>query len=441
MNIHFINPKSLINALSDINCGKKFVGELPSKDFEIRQTETKPLKDFIAPENFPNCCEYHKSLFKIGLDRFSNFPNCCEHHKKLNSAGWFKKSNYSYLPLKLVTTLAHTNHCISQCISNPNWFKEITDYIDYTKGSYGQFPDGYGAPLGLELYLHNLEKQIGAYKEMPKSKREKILGFIKKYSVSVKSVELTDLNILIGTYKKWVKEFPFELSFLNHLKPHFENQMPILEGAGETNIYTGLTAFKVKTKESLIDFLVSTTENIITKINTLWLYEQGLITDAAKLKLELIIESRKMKLKEGYSNSSPDENHRYIKMLKSWFKDEKEFIDEVSPLLQPTPSSQIERKEKKIKAPIIALFCFFCNQSGLLPRDETEIVKDYCKKVCQQFGLIYSDRVRQGYSTSNSKSNTRKLIEQILPNIDEKSRAVIKTYLQSKPPTKQNLYA
>lgn len=149
--LNVINPDALLNAFNDLNCGKLNVAELSSKDFEIKQTVTKPLNGYIPPPNFPNCCSTHKRIFQIGVERFDAFPNCCPRHKKLDGANWFKKSNYSYLPYKLVSTISYTWHCIGQCIEKPNWYKEITDYIDYSKNSYGLFPDGFGAPFGAEL--------------------------------------------------------------------------------------------------------------------------------------------------------------------------------------------------------------------------------------------------------------------------------------------------
>ena len=140
-----------------MDCGKLHIAQISSEDFEIKQELTQPLDGYEAPIGFPNCCENHTQIFEIGAERFEAFPNCCQGQKNLNSAKWFKRTNYSYLPEKLVTTISYTWHCISKCIENIDWYKEITDYIEYTKGSYGQFPDGYGSPFGLELYLYNLD--------------------------------------------------------------------------------------------------------------------------------------------------------------------------------------------------------------------------------------------------------------------------------------------
>lgn len=331
--MNIINAKAFLNALEAVNCGESDIAHISSEDFEIKQSSTKPLEGYKAPVGFPNCCENHQQIFQIGLDRFNAFPNCCERHRKLNSAKWFKKENYSYLPDKLVTTVAYTWHCISKCIEKPDWFKEITDYIEYTKASYGQFPDGYGSQFGLELYLYNLEKNIESEKEIPSEKREKLIEFIRNYNEPINEVEQTDLNILFGKYKEWLKIFPFELSFLSHLKPYFEGQMPILKGNGETNIYTGITRFKIIKKKELIGFLISTTLTIIKEINTRKLYQDNLLNDAREIQVEIALANRKVEL-EGLDKSDWEDRHSYIKLLKEWLKGEKRFVKEITSLFK-----------------------------------------------------------------------------------------------------------
>jgi len=65
------------------------------------------------------------------------------------------------------------------------------------------------------------------------------------------------------------------------------------------------------------------------------------LTEPQKIKLELVLNERKMKLKQGYVNSSKDEEQRYRKILKEWFADEKRFIDEVTPIVKALPPQPI----------------------------------------------------------------------------------------------------
>lgn len=84
-----------------------------------------------------------------------------------------------------------------------------------------------------------------------------------------------------------------------------------------------------------------------------------------------------------------------------------------------------------IKAPVIALFVFLVNESGLIKKGVTESVAPYCKRVCERYNLTYTDRVRQGFSSSRCNANLSKINEFILPQIDSLSRNTINEYLSS----------
>src|SRR5690606_32701465 len=89
-----------------------------------------------------------------------------------------------------------------------------------------------------------------------------------------------------------------------------------------------------RSKASLLNSLNDVTNKIVSNINTATLYENGYINDIAKIKLEIILQKRKQKLKEGYTNNSADPNTKYRKILKAWLKDEVIFIREIEPALK-----------------------------------------------------------------------------------------------------------
>ena len=93
-----------------------------------------------------------------------------------------------------------------------------------------------------------------------------------------------------------------------------------------------------------------------------------------------------------------------------------------------------------IKAPVIALFCSIINESRLVAREQTEAVKDFCKRVCKQFDLPYTDRVRQNFSNNPTKRNAEKLTQEVLPLIPENERQKLLAVLESKTQLKQKLY-
>ncbi|MBL0342687.1 MAG: hypothetical protein IPP71_18420 [Bacteroidetes bacterium] len=71
------------------------------------------------------------------------------------------------------------------------------------------------------------------------------------------------------------------------------------------------------------------------------------------------------------------------------------------------PPQQPETKTNKLKAPVLALFCYLINESGMNKKEENESVENYCKRICKQFKLTYSDRIRQNFNGSDVKKPKR----------------------------------
>jgi hypothetical protein len=363
---------------------KPFI-EIDAEHFTLSAFETKPIEGYEAPTNketgeqFPNCCPFHKSVFEGAESWFLKFPNCCDQHKAMVSKWWYNKANYSGIAEKIVKQLSYTEHHISERINIDDWYKDITDYIEYNVSSFGH------PAIGLHLYLGNVKHYIkNTNSEIPKIKRQVLIEFIETYynsPIDIDKTNKTDLNVLYSTYQKWLEVFPFEISFFSTLKPHFEKQLPILNGKPETNKYTGIAKVKMHTKGSLIDVLLNLTNNLLTQINTTTLYEKGLLTEPQKIKLELVLNERKMKLKQGYVNSSKDEKQRYRKILKEWFADEKRFIDEVTPIVKALPPQPIVKQKPELNGKLITfknsetIDKIHSELKGYFPNKEAELLK------------------------------------------------------------------
>lgn len=96
--------------------------------------------------------------------------------------------------------------------------------------------------------------------------------------------------------------------------------------------------------------------------------------------------------------------------------------------------------EKKLTAPVIALFCRLVNDSNVIKKEDNEIVSAFCERICAKFNLPYTDRIRQNFNNSVTPTHKKKVREQILPKIDKSTSDLIYKYLDSKPSLKQNLY-
>lgn len=116
-------------------------------------------------------------------------------------------------------------------------------------------------------------------------------------------------------------------------------------------------------------------------------------------------------------------------------------FDEYEHNLLPQLTDKNEKKSEKITAPVLALFCNLIHKIGICKKEETESVEDYCSRICKKYGLSYSDRVRQNFNGSETKSNLKKLNERVLILLDAETKKKIQNHLDSKLQPKENLYA
>lgn len=331
-----------------IHCGKEIGFVFTGGTYEI------PFPVISLPawkhnlDTCVNCKKNHKNTIRNFNKILKNFPNCCEWHTKLKQVNWFNKSDFEDMPKQYADKLFFSMFHIIHYLDQPTWRKEIFDYLEYVILSFGSFPPNYGSPLYLNDYFSDLKKFLERkhksetieLTEVIERKRE-IVDFLVKYCNPVEKID-TDIIVLITTYNQWLKIFPFDISFFQNLKPQYEKQLPIINGKLETNKYSGITKAKMHTKNSLIEVLIRSTNNLLTQINSTTQYKKGLLTEPQKIKLELILNEREMKLKQGYINNSTNEEQRYREILKEWFVDEKRFIDEITPLLKDVQIGQTQ---------------------------------------------------------------------------------------------------
>jgi hypothetical protein len=294
-----------------------------------------PPEGYETPTNnetgevLPNCCSFHKAIFKKVEDSLKEFP---------------EQDPRNEMPLKVAKQHSFTEYVIKQEIENSDWYKAITEYIEYNVSSFGAYR--LGALWYLESVKYYFTKTIHT---IANSKRDALISFIDMCLTPPKSM-VTDLNLIYQTYQKWVKIFPFELSLFSGFKQHFENQLPILVGKPERNRYSGLVKDQIHTKESLFESLLKLTDILLTKVDTLVLHEKGELKNPAEINIELITAERRLKRKQGYLNNSMDEGVRYRKMIKDWLKDEQEFIKKlIAGLKVIEEQKQVKFEENTIK--------------------------------------------------------------------------------------------
>jgi len=348
-----------------------FCGNILGYTAEISQFEIPfEIEPTIGEHDFNKCTGCQKSLnelisiFKVGIDgdeTKKGFPFCCLPHARLVNLKEFKRSDFLNAPEMVARKIIYSHQHILNNYKSENWYKVITDYIDYVVDSFGHMPTGYGESLFLGNYFKYLTSLLIQCNDIPPAKKNLIKDYINSYYIPHENQQ-TDLRILIDTYQSWLKVFPFELnSYFGNLKLQFEKQIPILKGKPETNIYSGISRVKLHSKNSLIEALIDLTNELLSQISGDKLYENGLITDANKIKIELVRNKRKLKISNGYKNSSPDETHRYRKMIKEWFRDEEQFINEITPLLKAVQQEETRNFIKPLQYMEFKKSAFFSN--------------------------------------------------------------------------------
>jgi hypothetical protein len=325
-NIVFINPIKAHEAMKQYYAGQ--IVQVSAEDVEFRAYDVPPLPDTTMPDGFPECCDGHREMYQNLKEEFNRFPNCCDHHKRMNGARWFDKSNYLYIPMKVMNSFGNTISAIKQYGNAPDWHKRIKDYIDVVIRSFGQFPLNYGPPLGASQYVSIIRNNLPLIDELSSEKHLAIEAMLNDHFRSGKKNAGSDLDLLLNIYNEWLRIFPFEIPYLQPLKAHLESTLPVLKKALDTNMYTGQTAYSLKSKAELLNFIKKATLIIISDLNAGKLHEKGELTDLKTTALKLLTAKRRLEIEELQLTSKSDQNS-YIKLLKKWLKGEKEFITEL----------------------------------------------------------------------------------------------------------------
>lgn len=348
--VNIIDGDVLARVVTDLSCGKVIAAEIDASHFWMPYTDTHPMHAIEYPENFPECCSYHKGLGKEVKQWFDKFPNCCTNHSKLSAAKWFDKNNYSDIVQKILFQVFHTVSFIKNRIDSEDWYEDITDYIDYNVDSFGQLPTGFGPPVGLEIYLQNLrhcvKDSFTRKYEFDKVKSNRLLEFIDSY-YSTKGDSRTSLNDLLTTYGNWLAAFPFEIEYFATHKKYYSENAPLLDGKTSFNKYTRAFKIKLQTKSSLIAFLIETTKKLLKGIDTTSLLRTGKITDTDKYKIDLIFENHRLDQTKRLLEYSVQEK-KYVDILRTWLSAEKNMFSEIEPLLNKIRSEKPESAPAQI---------------------------------------------------------------------------------------------
>lgn len=345
-------------------------------------------------KNSEYCKKHHKLLVDEITEEFRKFPFCCEYHSDLVNLKEFDKNDFIDIPKITADKIMFSYTHIINNVEDLDWYKDITDYIDYAVESYGSFPPGYGGAFELHNYFNCLFHLLKINRKHLRSDTISKIELNKRLNKIMNYLEIqlkpktqneyeTDLNLLVSTYEKWVKIFPFDLTYFSHLKEKFKKTLLVVKGKPNTNKYKGVSTVKMHTKDSLLISLVEITRHIISNINAATLFEKGQLDDIEKIELDLVLKNRKLELDqlETMTNKSKQD---YIKVLKKWFKSEKKFINEIKPFLDKKKSTATNKNRPNRTD--IAYFCFYTSEAKELQTQNIFPSKKAWKEIAEIFG-------------------------------------------------------
>lgn len=318
---------------------KPFI-EINSDNFIMHAFEIDKPNDYEFPKNYPNCCGGHKQNLKRLEDYFNEFPNCCDNHliffKKFN---FDKNTVYKNLPKRILNTASYTAHHISKTIKKEDWLEDITEYLEFVISSLGQ------PAVGLHIYIQIVESYIkNKESKIPLNKKKAILNYFNELTNYTPIKEKTDLKLLFDIYEKWLYFFPFELPFFSQLKPKLSKTLPFVKEKVKTNRYLGQTTFKMVTPTELVESLFKRTVYMLSLINTVELVKEQKITDTEKIKIDFINQEHQHKQRMLLSTFNKGEK-KYIKTIKEWLENEKEYFSSIVPIMNQKALSQTIKVE------------------------------------------------------------------------------------------------
>lgn len=326
-------------------CNKKWV-ELRGSTFELpsETMETSGAHDYKICSK---CIDNHKRIYEGAKVSFEKFPFCCDEHTKLSTKKWFDKKAFGDVPLQYANKIIFTTQHIKNFIENEDWYKEITDYIDYTVLSFGQMPKDCGEPFFVSSYLKDVREYLKNRKKDNAGKTTRIIDYINSYFNPEENRKI-ELNVLLSIYQTWLNIFPFEISYFKDLRQKFERDIPLLAAKPEYNKYAGLSKVKMQTKSGLIKVLVSKTKELLGKIDASELLRKNAINDTKVHTYELISESHRIKQLSLLGDYSIGEKE-YIELVQNWLSNEKNFFSEILPFISGDSSksapSSVEETE------------------------------------------------------------------------------------------------
>jgi hypothetical protein len=295
------------------------------------------------------CIKTHLHIYENVKTKFDAFPFCCDWHSKIAKEEWYNKAELGDIPKMVADKVIFMNQHIINNYEKEDWHTEIRDYFQIIVHSFGNIPYQFGEPLYLGHFLEYIEDLTKSNKSMEARKKGRILDLINSYK-NQKQTQETDLRSLSNTYNRWIKLFPFELSYFSNLKKEYEDKFSILfDGKPEINRYSGQVNFKLYTNSDFIEKLISLTKDLLLKVDNTIRDQIRDLNDLTDHSIRLAGEKHKIKQDKLLFRFTCKELS-YVKILDEWLKNEKSHFKELIDIIIIRNASNDTPKKKTREA-------------------------------------------------------------------------------------------
>jgi len=311
--------------------------------------KTAPLKGFNEENVFKRSEVFLQSITDMALSWFENFPKCCESHREIGKLPNFKKKDYEYIPLQILNNTKYFAHALEFFIDQDNGMNEIKDYLDYLIESFGR--PNIGGHIFDFVIKHFIENTSLDNKKFSDDEKLELLTHLEPTKPPMDSEE-RELTLLYSTFQKWLKHMP-NIGEFKKLKSKLTGKIPmnIFMIEPRHNKYLGMSSFRSRSKNELLEFLMNMTNHILNLSRT-EIIEENYTSDKLLLTAEEKLKISQSKLLQNHE----DLEISYLDLVEKWLSNEIEFYKVLSQVIQEKESSKLTNNVLEIKSNVNDVF-------------------------------------------------------------------------------------
>ncbi len=297
--------------------------------------QSYPLKGFDNENSFKDSEPFLNSISSLASDWFDEFPNCCDTHKQIAQLGNFDKKEFEFIPSQIQNNVKYFAHALETFIEEENGMDEVKDYLDYLRESFGN--PGIGGHLFERIVKYFIENGTIGDKDFTDDQRLELLTHLEPIN-SPFDINERDLETLYETFQKWLEAMP-NVGKFKELKERLRGKIPmnIFLIEPKHNKYLGISSFKTRSKDELLEFLVKMTNDILA-LSKVEIKKENYDKDELIIAAEERLRIQQDKL---FESSNSDIEISYLNLVESWLSMVIDFYQIISQTIEESNSKEL----------------------------------------------------------------------------------------------------